>query len=188
MQVRTDFEQGVEEHLLAADVDAKLVRHAEDLARLVVVAAAVALPGFERDRDSVTVKLDALLVYPVNGTQASLKLPLDTAEFTMLLYQMPFGVMPSHHFTEQRVGSGKLARQSNASQKGVVGHLSSTTELFAHGRRELPGTGEVACKTQTPSTRLYIAKSTLSPAPLSCPSRGEDRSATLCSVCPACGW
>ncbi len=46
MQGRTDFEHGAEEHVLAADVDAELVRHGEDFARLVVVAAAVALPGF----------------------------------------------------------------------------------------------------------------------------------------------
>ena len=46
MQVRADFEQGAEEHLLAVDVDAELVRHGEDLARLVVVAAAVAPPSF----------------------------------------------------------------------------------------------------------------------------------------------
>ncbi len=46
MQAQADFEHGSEEHLLAADVDAELVRHGEDLAHIVVVAAAVALPGF----------------------------------------------------------------------------------------------------------------------------------------------
>ena len=85
MKAHADFEQGAEEHLLAADVDAELVRHGEDLARLVVVAAAVALTDFERERNSATVRLDALLVHAVTARQANLKFPITMAEFTMLL-------------------------------------------------------------------------------------------------------